>query len=248
MEDPREPKMAILPSPMASSRPTLKVSERTSFGSRNTRRMRREGIVPGIVYARGEEARAFEADGHDLALFLTDGKALFDLQIEGADPVPVVVKEQQRHPVRGELTHIDLHEVDLSVKIEADVSLELEGVEDAPGVKEGGVMEHITSEVTIFALPTDIPEQLTLDVSEMVIGDTVNLDSVATPDGVEFAVDSPEETTVATLNPPPVIEEPETDVEAEPELVGEEGDAEGDAGDGDESGGDADADSGDSED
>jgi large subunit ribosomal protein L25 len=226
---------------MATDRPTLKVTERTAFGSRTTRRLRRDGLVPGVVYRAGEPARAFQADGHDLGLFIGEGHALFDLEIEGEGKVPVVVKEEQRHPVRGNLMHLDCQQVSLDIKIQADVSLELEGVEEAPGVKEGGVLEHITREITIEALPTDIPDQIIIDVSAMVIGDTVQLDTITPPDGVEFMADVPEEVTIATLNPPRVEEEPE--VEVETEVVGEETE-----GDGEESGGDSgDGGSGDSD-
>lgn len=230
---------------MASDRPTLKVAERTEFGSRTSRRLRREGLVPGVVYTSGEPARAFQADGHDLGLFIGEGHALFDLEIEGEKAVPVVVKEEQRHPVRGHLVHLDCQQVSLDTKIQADVAIELEGVDDAPGVREGGIMEHVTREITIEALPTDIPDVITFDVSAMVIGDTVQLDQVPAPDGAEFVADAPEELTVATLNPPRIAEE-EPEVEEETELVGEAetaeeaeaaaGDEGGDSGDGDDSG------------
>jgi large subunit ribosomal protein L25 len=208
---------------MAASRPKIKVSERSDFGSRTTRRLRREGLVPGVVYTDGKEARPFQVEGRALASFISEGHALFDLEIEGAGSVPVVVKEEQRHPVRGELMHIDCHEVKLDQAIHADVSIELTGVDDAPGVKEGGVLEHVTREITIEALPTEIPDGLFVDVSEMVIGDTVQLDSVEAPEGVTFLADAPEEMTIATLNPPPVVSmDPE--LEEETEVVGEDAD------------------------
>jgi large subunit ribosomal protein L25 len=211
---------------MATSRPSFKVAERNDFGSRTSRRLRRGGLVPGVVYTGGDAARPFQADAHDLALFINEGHALFDLEIEGEGKVPVVIKEEQRHPVRGDLIHIDCQQVDLEQEIQADVAIELVGADDAPGVKEGGILEHVTREITIEALPTDIPGEITVDVSEMVIGDTVQLDSVSPPEGVKFAADSPEEVTIATLNPPRVVEEEEPEVEEETELVGEEAEAE----------------------
>lgn len=217
---------------MAASRPTLKVTERSAFGSRTTRRLRRDGLVPGVVYRAGEPSRAFQADAHDLAIFIGEGHALFDLEIEGSGAVPVVVKEEQRHPVRDNLVHLDCQQVSLDVKIQADVYIELEGAEESPGVKEGGILEHVTREITIEALPTDIPDLLTVDVSAMIIGDTVQLDSIEAPQGVEFMADAPEEVTIATLNPPRLVEE-EPDVEQETEVIGEEGDGESD-GDGDQ--------------
>ena len=224
---------------MAASRPKLKVAERSEFGSRTSRRLRRDGQVPGVVYTKGEPARAFQADAHDLALFIGEGHALFDLEIEGSGAVPVVVKEEQRHPVRGHLLHLDCQQVDLDQAIQADVELVIVGAEEAPGVKEGGILEHVTREVTIEALPTDIPDGIEVDVSAMVIGDTIQLDVITAPAGVKFVADAPEELTIATLNPPRLVEE-EPEVEEETALVGEgeEAAGEGDAA-ADDSGGDS---------
>jgi large subunit ribosomal protein L25 len=185
--------------------------------------MRREGKVPGVVYTAGQPARPFAVDARDIALFLGEGHTLFDLQIEGEQAVPVVVKEEQRHPVRGELIHIDCHQVDLKQSIQAEVAIELEGTEDAPGVKEGGILEHVTRETTVEALPADIPERIVVDVSAMVIGDTLQLSVVTPPAGVKLIAENPDEVTLATLNPPRVEEEAEPEVEEEAELIGEEG-------------------------
>ena len=211
---------------MAKDRATLKAQERSEFGSRTSRRLRREGLVPGVVYGRGDDARAFAVAERDVRNVLVHGGALIDLDIEGQKAVPVVIKDQQRDPVRGSLIHLDLHEVKLDEKINADVTIELLGTEDAPGVKEGGVLEHVTHEITISALPTDIPDSIAADVSGMVIGDTLQLSALVAPEGVEFALGEdvdPDEVTIATLNPPRVEEEPEPEVEEEAELVGEEG-------------------------
>lgn len=230
---------------MARSREKLKAAARAEFGSRSSRRLRGEGLVPGVVYAGGSEARAFQVAERDVRLVLSGGQALFDLEVDGSKAVPVVVKEQQLHPVRGNLQHIDLQEVKLDEAIQAEVALELEGAEVAPGVKGGGVLEHVTREVTVEALPTDIPERLVADVSAMEINDTVTLASVAAPEGVKFVAEEPEEITIATLSPPRVEEEPEPAVEEEAELVGEEGEGpaaeeggeEAEGGDSGESGG-----------
>jgi large subunit ribosomal protein L25 len=208
---------------MASQqRPKITVDERTEFGTSASKRKRREGLVLGVVYGGGTEARAFEVSERDLRTVLQTGAALFDLEFDGSS-TPVVVKEQQHHPVRGHLQHLDLLEVKLDVAIESDVAIELEGAEEAPGAKEGGVLEHITREVTVEALPTEIPEQIVVDVSEMEINDTIQLSSVDPPQGVTFIVDDPEEVTIATLSPPRIEEEPEPELEEEAELVGEEG-------------------------
>jgi large subunit ribosomal protein L25 len=239
---------------MAQDRATLKVSQRDTFGSRATRRLRREGLVPGIVYGQGGEARPFQVPARELRTILAEGQTLLDLELDGSKAVPVVIKEQQHHPVRGDVLHLDCLEVRLDEAIQSEVAIELEGADQAPGVREGGVLEHVTREVTVEALPTEIPEQITVDVSEMEIN-AISLASVAVPSGVKLMADELEEITIATLSPPRVEEEPEPELEEEAELVGEgeevpegeeapEGAAEGEGeaapegeGGGDESGG-----------
>jgi large subunit ribosomal protein L25 len=221
---------------MASSRSTLKAAPRSEFGSRISRRLRRDGIVPGVVYSGGTEATAFQVAEREVRTVLAEGQALFDLQIEGGKAVPVVVKEQQLHPVRGSLQHIDLQEVNLKEAIQAEVAIELEGAEVSPGVKAGGVLEHVTREITVEALPTDIPDRLTADVSAMEVNDTLQLSAVSAPEGVTFVADDLEEVTIVTLSPPRV-EEAEPELEEETEVVGEgEETAEGDSEGGDDSG------------
>ncbi len=230
---------------MAAAREKLKAAPRADFGSRTARRLRRDGLVPGVVYSGGSDARPFQVAEREVRTLLAGGQALFDLEIEGAKAVPVVVKEQQHHPVRDQLQHIDLQEVKLDEAIQAEVAIELEGADSAPGVKGGGVLEHVTREVTVEALPTEIPERIVADVSAMEINDTLQLSALVVPDGVELVADEPEEVTIATLSPPRVEEEPEPSVEEEAELVGEEGEepaaegeaAEGDGGDSGEGGG-----------
>jgi large subunit ribosomal protein L25 len=178
-------------------------------------------MVPGVVYGHGGEARPFQIPARELRTILGTGQNLFDLELDGSKPVPVVIKEQQHHPVRGDVLHLDCLEVRLDEEIQAEVAIELEGADQAPGVREGGVLEHVTREITVEALPTEVPEQITVDVSEMEINDTINLASVSIPSGVKLMAEEPEEITIATLSPPRVEEEPEPELEEEAELVGE---------------------------
>jgi large subunit ribosomal protein L25 len=200
--------------------------------------------VPGIVYGGGEEPVAFSVPARDLRIALANAGAVLDLAMEGGQTTPVVVKVLDRHPVTGETTHVDLLRVRLDQKIQSTVFLELTGVEDAPGVKESGVLEQVTRELSIEALPNDIPDSLQHDVSEMQIGDTLTLESLRPPASVEL-LDDPE-TVIATLNPPRLQAELEEEIEAETEVVGEgEAGAEGEAAeeqessDGDEAASDA---------
>jgi large subunit ribosomal protein L25 len=203
-----------------AKRPELKVQDRTERGSRATRRLRRQGLVPGVVYGGTDrDCRAFAVDARELRRVLTAGSAVFDVAVDGGAR-PVIVKDQHHHPVREHVMHIDLLEVRLDEKIQTTVALELSGVEEAPGVKEGGVLEHVTRELNIEALPTSIPENITVDVSHLEVAGTMHLTEVNAPEGVEF-LDDLEETIVATITAPTEIEEPE--IEEEAELVGEDG-------------------------
>jgi large subunit ribosomal protein L25 len=133
-----------------------------------------------------------------------------------------VVKDEQHHPVTGSLLHVDLLRVRLDRAIEATTILELVGGDEAPGVKEGGVLEQVTRELNIEALPTSIPDTIEHDVSTMEMNDTLTLAAITAPEGVTL-LDDLEETVVATLSPPRVEEEPEEEIEEETELVGEDG-------------------------
>jgi large subunit ribosomal protein L25 len=219
---------------MAGSESTaLTVARREPAGSRAVRRLRREGFVPGVVYGGGGEPLSFQVESRELRQALHHAGAVLDLSVEGEQATPVVLKELTRHPVSGATMHVDLLRVRLDRAIQATVVLELLGTEDAPGAKEGGVLEHVTREVTIEALPNDIPDTIQHDVSTMEIGDTVTLDAVRAPDGVELLGDP--ETVVATLTPPRLQLEEEEEIEAETELVGEgEAAPEGEAPSGDE--------------
>jgi large subunit ribosomal protein L25 len=219
-----EPKLATLARRMAEgSRPTIRAQERPERGTRATRRLRREGLVPGVVYGGGDgDSVCFKVDSRVLRQVLVDGSALIDLEV-GGQTRPVIVKDQQLHPVRDEVMHIDLLEVRLDEKIQTTVGVQVEGAEEAPGVKEGGVLEHVTHQLNIEALPTAIPDSIVVDVSGMEIAATMHLSEVPAPEGVEF-LDDPEETIIATVVVPTEVEEPE-EIEEETELVGEEAEA-----------------------
>jgi large subunit ribosomal protein L25 len=231
---------------MATTQSTgLAVEHREAAGSRAARRLRRAGNVPGILYGGGEEPVAFQVDSRLLRQTLAHAGAVIELNIDGAGGTPVVVKEIVRHPVSGETLHIDMLRVRLDQAITATVMLDLVGAEDAPGVKEGGVLEQVTRELNIEALPGDIPDAIHYDVSGVQIGDTITLDALTPPQGVTLTDDP--ETVVATVTPPKLQLEAEEEIEAETELVAEgetaeeaeEGAAEGEAAEGGESEGGA---------
>jgi large subunit ribosomal protein L25 len=197
----------------------LSVKRRDAAGSREARRLRRQGSVPGIVYGGGDDPVPFQIDSRDLRHALQHSGAVLGLSIDGASATPVVVKDLVRHPVNGETLHLDLLRVRMDEAIQATVVLELVGGDDAPGVKEGGVLEQVTRELTIEALPGDIPDNLEHDVSGLHVNDTVTLSELTPPRGVTL-VDDPE-TTIATVTPPRLQLEDENAIEEETEVVGE---------------------------
>ncbi len=205
---------------MASNQSTaLQVAPREPSGSRAARRLRRDGNIPGVLYGGGEAPISFQVPARTLRQALATAGAVLDLSIAGGDGSPAVVKDLVRHPVTGATVHVDLLRVRLDVKIQSTVALELLGAEDAPGVKEGGVLEHVTRELNIEALPTDIPDSLSHDVSEMEINDTLSLESLRPPSTVTL-LDDPE-TVIATLTPPRLQVESDDEIEAETGVVGE---------------------------
>lgn len=204
---------------MADTTTKLEVKGRDADGSRAARRLRRSGRVPGVLYGGGAEPLCFDVDARELRIALASSGAVVDLAIDGGKATPVVLKEAQRDPVMGQTTHVDLLRVRLDKPIHAVVPLELVGGDEAPGVKEGGILEHLVRELNIEALPTAIPESIVHDVSEMVIGDTVTRGALSVPDGITLLDD--EELVVVTISAPRLQAEVEAEIEGETELVGE---------------------------
>ena len=211
---------------MATQATKLTLNPREPGSSRATRRLRRSGRVPGVIYGGGNDPVPFDVDARALRHALAARGAVLELSI-GSDATPAVLKDAHYDPVRGDTLHVDFLRVRLDVAISATVVLNLTGVDEAPGVIEGGVLEQVTRDINIEALPGDIPESIEHDVSRMVIGDTVTLAAVTPPRGVTL-LDDLEETVIATLVPPTVdIEAEEEAMEEETELVGEGEAAEG---------------------
>jgi large subunit ribosomal protein L25 len=213
---------------VAGERVKLAVQNRAILGSAEARRLRRRGLIPGVLYGR-EEPVAITIPERDLRAALTTRgglNAVLDVVIEGGKTHSSVLKEFQTHRVRGQITHVDLQEVRLDQPIHATVPLTLHG--EAAGVKEGGVLSQVTNELNVEALPMEVPEHLEVDVSEMLIGDTLRLSALTVPEGVKL-LDDPEETVLATVTLPTRFEEPEPELEEGEEA---EGEAEGEGAEG----------------
>jgi large subunit ribosomal protein L25 len=221
---------------MAGERTKLIVVQREGLGSAESRRLRREGLVPGVLYGNGEPV-AISITERELRRALTGAAGLhsiLDVEIDGKGETHAsILKEYQVDPVRGGVTHVDLQEVRLDQVIQASVTVMLLGGEDAPGVREGGVLSQPLREVTAEALPLEVPERIELDVSGMDLGGTLRIADLTAPEGVTL-LDDPE-LVVATVTAPTKVVEPEPTEEELAELEaaeGEEGEegAEGEAG------------------
>jgi large subunit ribosomal protein L25 len=214
---------------MAGERTKLLVTERETLGSAETRRLRKKGFVPGVLYGSGEPV-AICVESRELRRALTGAAGLhsiLDVEIDGKGKTHAsILKEYQVDPVRGGVTHIDLQEVRLDKPINASVSLHLIGGEDAPGVREGGVLSQPLRELSVEALPLEVPEHIEIDVSGMEMGGTLRLADVHAPEGVTL-LDDPDQV-VATVTAPMKEEEPTEEELAEAEAAeGEAAEGEG---------------------
>lgn len=211
---------------MAGERVKLVASERTQLGSRESRRLRRQGLIPGVLYGKTEPV-AIAIGERELRAALTTsagGHAVLDVAIDGGRQHSAILKDFQRDVVRGNITHVDLQEVRLDQLIQTSVEVALVG--DPIGVREGGVLSQVTNEISIEALPLEVPQGLEVDVSGMAIGDTMRLTELVVPEGVTL-LDDPEEIVLATVTLPTLVVEPEVEEEeleegAEPAAEGEE--------------------------
>jgi len=214
---------------MSSDRVTLEVSERGAeqVGSRRVRRLRKEGLVPGVLYGKGS-TRAIVVGERELRAALTGASglhAIVDVVVEGqTTPHHAVLKDFQRHPIRGTITHVDFHEVRLDQPIQATVNIQLVG--ESPGAKQGGVVQQVTREIRVEALPTAIPEHIEVDMAPLEVGEILRVVDLPAFEGVTY-LDDPE-TVLANCSMPRGIAE----LEAEEAAEGEEGEEGGEAAEG----------------
>ena len=171
--------------------------------------MRREGLIPGVLYGRGNAPHAICVAERELRRVLTGDHgthAILDVVLEGQKTVHAsILKDYQRDPIRGNLIHFDLHEVRLDRPIQASVTVELVG--EPAGVTEGGVLSQVAREVTVEALPLEMPDRIELDVGGMAIGDSLRISDLPPLEAATY-VDDPD-TVVANVSLPTRVEEPE---------------------------------------
>jgi large subunit ribosomal protein L25 len=206
----------------------LIVKQRDAAGSRASRRLRREGLIPGVLYGHGNPAQSLAVEPAALreALSTEAGRhAVLEITFEGQKKVHrAIVKELELDKVKHNVIHLDLEEVRLDQVVESQVAVHFEGT--SAGVKMGGMLDETTREVTVRGLVTDIPEHLAADISELGLGDSLHVSDLAVPDGLEV-LDDPEAVLCSILAPRKLepeeeeaLEAAEEAPEAEPEVVG----------------------------
>lgn len=189
-------------------RVTLKAQLRDGVGKGAARAVRRRGLVPAVVYGRGLDARPIAVDARalDTALHTHAGRnVLIDLDLGngGVEPTTVIVKATQRDLFRHHLIHVDFHAIVLTETIEMNVPVVLRG--NAKGVSEGGIIEHHLREVLVECLPTQVPDQFELDITELLVGRSLHAGDLVMPEGVKLLTGSDE--VVVTIVAPRVHEE-----------------------------------------
>jgi len=216
---------------MAGERIRLEVQEREQSGTRVSRRLRKDGIIPGVLYGRGNKPHPICVPERELRRVLTGDHglhAILDVVLAGQKSTHAsILKDYQVDPIRGKIEHFDLQEVRLDQPIQSAVVIELIG--ESVGTKAGGVLSQVNREVRVEALPMEMPDRLELDISAMEIGDTLRLSDLPAREGVTF-LDDPE-TVLANVTVPTRVEEPEPE-----EVEGEEGEegVEGEVAEGEE--------------
>ena len=209
---------------MAGERIKLTVAQRDEQGTRASRRLRRLGLIPGVIYGRGKAPHAIAVPERELRRVLTGDSgmhAILDVVLEGQKTARAsILKDFQQDPIRGTIIHIDLQEVRLDQPIQASVVVELVGGDEAPGVKEGGSLTQVVREVNVEALPMEIPDHLELDVSRLSIGDSLRLGDLPAREGVIY-LDDPD-SVLASVAAPIRVEEIEPEGEEEEAVEGEE--------------------------
>ena len=203
------------------------------MGTTSAMRLRREGFIPGVIYGRGKKPHAIAVPERELRAALSGphGRhAILDVTLSGQKTSHAsILKDFQVDPIRGRITHFDLHEVRLDQPITAQVAIELVG--ESPGVKAGGVLSALVREVSVEALPLEIPDRVELDISGAEIGTTLRVADLVAPEGSKL-LDDPDTVVVTVAAPRVEVEEevPEEELaEGEEAPEGEEPAAEGEA-------------------
>lgn len=211
----------------------VKAEVRTDKGKGASRRLRRTGHIPAVIYGAGKEAVSLSVE-HDPILHQLDNEAFFasilEIDIEGKKE-KAVLKDMQRHPYKPTIMHIDFLRVKMSEKLRLSVPIHITGEEVCPGVKQGGNVSHLLTEVEVSCLPQNLPEALTVDISGLGLDETLRLSDIVLPEGVELVeLSHGEEHDQAVVSVHMAHVASEETAEAGEEAAGEEGTGAGEEG------------------
>lgn len=209
---------------------TLKAGHRDEFGKGVARKLRASGKLPAVVYGAEADTVPLTLDSHDaeqLFRSISVDNTIVNLEVEGEKiPVPTLVREIQTHPYRPGILHVDFYRIQTGVEVELDVPVHLEGT--ATGVKdEGGVLEQTIHNIPVRCVPANIPEAFVLDVTILAVGDSLHVEDIELPGGVEILLEP--RRAVCSVQAPSELDIEEVEEEEEPELVAAEGVEEVDA-------------------
>jgi len=203
----------------------LNTEEKTTIGSRSSRRLRRDGKVPGVLYGLGQDPEIFSVDYGDLRGALTTDaglNALIQLSVNGTNQLSIL-KTLQRHPVKDEVIHVDFVRVDPNQELAVEVPIVLEGVAKKV-TDQNGMVDQTMFSLSVLSLPDSIPNELTADVSELEINDAIRVSDVVLPEGVRTEVDPEEAIAVGTVTRSTmesIAAEEASEVEGDEEMEGE---------------------------
>ena len=206
---------------------TLPAHSGRTTGTRPSKRLRGDGKVPATVYGLGGESVSVSVDWRDLRHALTTEaglNALINLEIDGHASELTIVKEMQRHPIRRSVLHVDFLRISRDVAIEVEVPITIVG-EAEQVTREGGLVEQALFHLTVKAKPGSIPNELTIDISALTIGESLRVSDLTLPAGVETDVDPEEAVVIGQV--PQAVELPEEEAaEGEEGEEGTEGEGE----------------------
>ena len=186
--------------------------KRETQGTGAARRLRRKGLVPGIVYGGDKDALNIEVDHKALYLNLRNERfhaSILTLEVGGAKE-QVLLRSVNMHPYKPQVQHVDFQRVLKNKKLHMKVPLHFVNAEKSPGVKDqGGVASHVLNELDISCLPDDLPEFIEVDLGNLAVGNSVHARDLALPKGVELAIGKAENPVIATVVVPTLVTEEE---------------------------------------
>ncbi len=190
-----------------SQRSTLQVSPRDASSTRAAGRLRRDGLVPAVIYGKKYDAANLKVDAkalRDLLGHSTSEHILVNLQIEGKGQQLALIQDVQHNALTGGIVHVDFHAVREDEKLHAKIPVLLTG--ESAGVKLGGLLEHLVHSIDIECLPKDLPETISFDISELEVGQSIHVRDLGLPEGVSTRLGG--DVVVAMVSEPKVSEEP----------------------------------------